>query len=130
MSKQIDRTVPATAGAARFALKFAEARIAKAQAVIDADTAFIEQLNAALPGLPEGAAGGNKIVAAAVGDTVQFRYGREDRSTTITGVIQAAKVENAAVKQFRVVVGDPESFDAKFYNIFPGQVLVNETRGE
>lgn len=31
MSKQIDRTVPATAGAARFALKFAEARIAKAQ---------------------------------------------------------------------------------------------------
>lgn len=111
---------------ANYLLGKAQTRLAAAVAAVATEEANISTYAALAVSLPEGPAGSAPKVPAAVGDRVEFGYGRGEGRTTLVGDIVAAKQdESGAVTQFLVAVGT--GFDAQNIKVFPGQITVNQS---
>lgn len=94
----------------------AEARVAKAQAAIEADQKFIDGVRALLPQLPVGQPSGAKILLVKEGDTITFTRRTKEGAVSVVGKVVGI-IEGG---RYRTLVG--EGVNSDFVNVFPGTV--------
>ncbi len=57
----------------------------------------------------------------AVGDSINFKYGRAEKARTETGVVVAVKVQDKGADLVKVQIGT--GFDTEFVTIYPANII-------